>query len=59
MPVFPDPPEYTILKLHIPDEDLNSADLAYYAEDEEVDDDWEDGVSAGSRGTVGGAFEMS
>lgn len=34
MHVFPDPPEFTIFTLEIPDKDLNDADMGYWAEDE-------------------------
>lgn len=49
MPVFPDPDDHTILKLDIPDEDLDSVDVEYYAEDEDVDSG---GEGAGAEGSV-------
>lgn len=35
LPVFPDPADYTILSISIPDKYLAEADLTYYAEDED------------------------
>jgi len=52
LPVFPDPPDYTILSIDIPDEDLTEADLVYYAEDE--DDYNGDGEGSGDFVLVGG-----
>ena len=35
--VFPDPPEYTILGLEIPDDDLEAEDILFYADIEDND----------------------
>lgn len=35
MAVFPDPAEFSIFALSIPDDDLDAADLEYFAEDED------------------------